>query len=386
MAIKDSPYKFASLLIIGATFLSACGEVQQKPAPIPPAVTVAEVAQQNIHRTATFVGRTEAIDDVQIRSRVGGPLLSRQFREGEDIAKGDLLFEIDPATYQTQVTQRKSALAKATSNVTIAKRNYARGRKLVKSGTISATDMDTLTNKLDSALAELAQAEATLKESNLQLSYTQIHAPIDGRIGRSLFAIGDIVSPSSDTLVSIVKLQPLYVSFQINENALNAAMTKFEDELEAISPDDFIVELRLPNGDLYHEQGHLEFIDNRVDASTGTIRVRSIFPNANKSLLPGQYVNVIVKEKTASPVTLIPQAAIQEDQQGRFVMIVDQDEKALRKNVTMGESYGYNWEVKTGLELGDRVIVQGLQKIRQGAVVTATEEQVKPFEEDSMTH
>jgi membrane fusion protein (multidrug efflux system) len=385
MAIKDSPYKFATLAIIGISFLSACGEAKQKPAPIPPAVTVTEVSQQQIQRTATFVGRTEAIDDVRIRSRVGGPLLKRQFKEGEDIAKGDLLFEIDPATYQTQVTQQKSALAKATSNVTIAKRNYARGRQLVESGTISATDMDTLTNKLDSALAELAQAEASLKESNLQLGYTKVHAPIDGRIGRSLFSIGDIVSPSSDTLVNIVKLQPLYVAFQINEKALSAAMTKFEDELEALSPDDFIVELRLPDGDLYHEQGHLEFIDNRVDASTGTIRIRSIFANANKSLLPGQYVNVIVREKLATAVTLIPQAAIQEDQQGRFVMVVDKDNKALRKNVKMGENYGYNWEVISGLELGDQVIVQGLQKIRQGAVVTATEELIKPFE-DTTTH
>jgi membrane fusion protein (multidrug efflux system) len=385
MAIKDSPYKFATLVIIGISFLSACGEAKQKPAPIPPAVTVTEVSQQQIQRTATFVGRTEAIDDVRIRARVGGPLLKRQFKEGEDIAKGDLLFEIDPATYQTQVTQQKSALAKATSNVTIAKRNYARGRQLVESGTISATDMDTLTNKLDSALAELTQSEASLKESNLQLSYTQIHAPIDGRIGRSLFSIGDIVSPSSDTLVNIVKLQPLYVAFQINEKALSAAMTKFEDEVEALSPDDFIVELRLPDGGLYHEQGHLEFIDNRVDSSTGTIRIRSIFANANKSLLPGQYVNVIVREKLATAVTLIPQAAIQEDQQGRFVMVVDKGNKALRKNVTMGENYGYNWEVESGLELGDRVIVQGLQKIRQGAVVTATEELIKPFE-DTTTH
>ena len=368
------------LFLISTVFaVVSCSKEVELPSPPPPAVIVVTAQQERVKPSVEFVGRIESMDDVKIRSRVGGVLLKRFFKEGEDIKKGTPLFEIDPAPFKAVLSDRKARVNKANSDVDIAKRNYKRGKKLAKDGLISQLDMDKLSNQLDSATASLQQAQAGLEEARLNLSYTKINAPLDGRVGKSMFALGDVINPSSDTLTTLVKLDPMYVSFQINEKAM---ISVFQRDLQQNQEKklDYIVKLRFSNDTLYGGEGKIDFLNNRVDSTTGTMSLRALFDNPENLLLPGQYVDVIILTKDDTQAILIPQSSVQEDQQGRFVMIVDQDNKVSRRRVEMGSRYDINWEVNSGLKVGDRVIVEGLQKVRASIVVKPTEQKIKPFE------
>ncbi len=362
----------------------SCSKEVELPPPSPPAVLVVTAKLESVKPSVEFVGRIESMDDVKIRSRVGGVLLKRFFKEGEDVKKDTPLFLIDPAPFKTALRDRQARVNKSKSDVEIAGRNFKRGEKLAKDGLISRLDMDKLSNQLDSATSSQQQAQAGLDEAKLNLGYTTIKAPLDGRIGKSLFAQGDVISPSSDTLTTLVKLDPINVSFQVNEKAM---LTGFQAELKAgqeISSD-YIVKLRFSNDTLYDIEGKIDFLNNRVDPTTGTMSLRALFDNPDSLLLPGQYVDVIILSDNDTQAILIPQSSVQEDQQGRFVMLVGKDNKVSRRRVEMGSRYEINWEVASGLKAGDRVIVEGLQKVRSGIVVTPTEQEIKAFETPQAT-
>ncbi len=361
--------------------LSGCGEGAQAPQATPPSVLVVTAKEEPVHPRVEFVGRTESIEDVKIRTRVGGVLLHRFFKEGDDVKQGAALFEIDPAPFRTVVSERRAGLQKARSDLQIATRNHARGKTLVEQGVISRLDMDKLGNQYESAKAGLQKAEAGLKEAELNLGYTKILAPLDGRIGRSKFALGDVVNPGTDTLASLVKLDPIYVAFQVSEKAI-VSSTQAMLERERRGEDEgynITMQLRLPNDTIYEHEGRIQFMDNRVDAATGTLSVRATFPNPDALLLPGQYVDVIIIAKDPERVVMIPQASIQEDQQGRFVMLVDENNVVARRRVEMGQRYGIDWAVESGLKPGERVIVEGLQKVRAGITVEVAEREHAPF-------
>ncbi len=348
------------------------------------AVVVATVGAEAVVPFKEFVGRTEASEDVQVNARVSGPLIRRDFSEGQDVEKGALLFQIDPAPYAAQLAQAEAQLKQAQSTLKVAINNFKRGEEIFKKGVISAMEMDKLTGDKLTAEAAVTGAEATVEEARLNLSYTNIYAPISGRISRSQVSIGDLISPQTP-MATLVQLDPIWVNFQASEKAVaDARQTASGDASRPIKLESLVLSLVLPNGDTYEEQGKIDFVDNRVDAQTGTIGIRATFPNPHQGVLPGMFATVLVKAPASQQALLIPQIAIQEDQQGRFVMVVGDDNKVSKRLVKMGKRYGIKWEVDEGLSEGEKIVVEGLQKIREGAEVTYTEQTVEPFAEKSV--
>ncbi len=372
---------FAPLAIV----LTGCLEEKQAQfqAP-PPSVTVQTIKMEQIDPFTEFVGRTQATEDVVIKARVKGNLLSRSFEGGHDVKKGDLLFEIDPAPYLAIVNQKKASLtqAKATNEIAVIK--WKRGKLLHDAGTISDMNMDELiAAKLKSA-AEVTAAKASLDASNLDLKYTKIVAPIDGRISRTHVSIGDLISPDTTEMATLVQLDPVWVNFQASEKAMVAAQkmaTGMNVKVNSLS--ELLMNIKLADGETYPHQGEIDFVDNRVDQSTGTLAIRATFPNPEKMLLPGQYVTVVITAPETQSAILVPQASVQEDQQGRFVLVVDNKNEVKKRIVKMGQRFGIKWEVEDGVNEGDKVIVEGIQKVRPGIKVKATEQTAEAFASQS---
>lgn len=376
-----SRYCHAIIIISGLLLISACNQKQEQQVRLA-AVTVATAQKETIKPSIEFVGRAESTDDIKIRSRVAGVLTNRYFKQGQDIEKGAKLFEIDPAPFKAALNAEQAKFDKAKADLTIAKRNFKRGKELVKDNVISQLDMDKLTNQFEVAKSSIQQAQAGVETAKLNLGYTIIKAPLSGRIGKSLFALGDVINPSADTLTTLVKMDPMYVSFQVSEKAMVTFYQEVIKQKEAkhVDKSTYIVELRLSNGSRYPQQGNIDYLSNRIDPATGTMNLRALFSNPDSLLLPGQYLDVIIMAKKETSAILIPQSAVQEDQQGKFVMTVAENNKVAKTRVTMGNQYDLKWEVASGLKVGDRVIVEGLQKVRAGAEVTTTEQKIKPFE------
>ena len=370
--------------VISLIFLAGCGDgsadkQENKNAPLP-SVVVSTVKNVSINPTRRFVGRTEAVEDVQIKARVSGYLLSMDFNEGQDVSKGDLLFEIDPKPYQAEVSKLVADVSRQQAALTNAKRNYRRGDELIEKGFISAMEMDDLISRRDQSKASLESSQAALESAKLNLSYTKIIAPISGRIGRKSLSIGDLVSPDSGVLVTIVTVDPMYVTFDVSEKLVSEAAIKKGSQTERVRTLP-IPRIELPNGDIYEQEGQFDFIDNRVDPATGTVKVRAVFPNEKGGLIPGQYVTAVVSSSSAHEAILVPQVAVSEDQQGHFVMVVDEGNKVKAQRVEMGERIDVSWVVEKGLTTGAQVIVEGIQKVRAGQEVDVIEQTAKAFEE-----
>jgi membrane fusion protein (multidrug efflux system) len=372
--------KQTSLMAFALAFiLSGCDstpDVQQK---MITSVIATRVITEQVMPTQEFVGRTEASKDVFINSQVSGLLLERKFKEGSHVTKGDVLFEIDPNQYQKQVTQRQAMLKQNQASFELAQNNFGRGKKLVASGAISETDYDQLKTRKLEAEQKLEQTSSELEEANLNLSYATVTAPISGRIGKSMVAEGALVTPERQ-LANLVQLDPMWVSFQISETELNEIQHLNAAE-RASSPKvtDLDIRLRFSNGDYYSETGHIDFFDNRVDSTTGTFSLRASFSNSDSILLPGQYVKAEVANAVTKEAILIPQQAVQEDQEGRFVMVVNADNIIEKRVLRLGNRYGIQWEVIEGLKNNDSVVVEGLQRIRPGLEVKASYENILPF-------
>ncbi|WP_051311654.1 efflux RND transporter periplasmic adaptor subunit [Zooshikella ganghwensis] len=372
----------ATLILITFLGISTTGCEQEPITQEPPAVIVTTVKEDKIFHSIDLVGRTEASEDVNIRSRVEGTLLERHFNEGDEVAKNQLLFTLDPAPYQAVVDQSQSEIERLQAILDEAKINFDRGERLVKKGTISQSQMDELTSKKIQAESALKGAQAQLEKAALNLSYTKITAPITGRIGKSLLSLGDLVTPNQDTLATIVKLDPIYVNFQVNEKAFVDFQEEARKRISAGQEEPSVVpQLRLSNDKMYPHDGQLDFMDNRVDQATGTIKIRAVFPNDNKMLLPGQYVTLILRQKTPQQALLVPQASVQENQQGKFVLVVNSEKVVEARPVKLGQRVKTRWEVIDGLNPGETIITEGIQKVKIGGKVKPTEQQVAPFKE-----
>ncbi|GIU33885.1 efflux RND transporter periplasmic adaptor subunit [Shewanella schlegeliana] len=370
------------VLILSAAVISGCGDAPAPQQAVLPSVIVNTAHKEMITPKSEFVGRTRASEDVVIKPQIQGQLLKRSYVEGDDISAGDLLFEIDPSTYEAELAQHQAVLKQAKASRDVAVMNWERGRRLLPDGMISAQDMDELTSRKLTTAAGVVQAEAAVEAAKLQLSYTKVFAPISGRVSQSEVSLGDIITPQTE-MANIVQLQPMWVNFQIAEKALITAQQQFSKAKEKeIKIEDLVMRLRLPNGTMFDEVGHIDFIGNRVDAATGTLPVRATFKNANSLMLPGLFVTLVVESPITENALLIPQAAVQEDQQGRFVMVVNEQDEVQKRVVELGERFGVEWRVLSGLEDGDRIVVEGLQKIRPGIKVNPVEQEVVPFKED----
>jgi membrane fusion protein (multidrug efflux system) len=351
--------------------LAACAE---DPPPPPMVEVVVDAAVTRPYQPrASFVGRLHAQDDVSIQARVSGYLLSRNFVEGDYVLAGDLLYEIDPAELEAQEARAKADLAKARANQAVADRNYNRGSELLPDGNISASEMDRLTASKLEADAGVESAKAQLKTAEVNLAYTRILAPISGRIGRSNFSPGDLIGPDSGPLTTLVSIDPIQALFQISEATLVGAVADRMHEnarnLNDIDFSDLTVKLELSNRSQFSETGYIDYFSNRVSETTGTLEARALVPNPRGVLLPGQYVRVILERTEEVDALFVPQAAVQADQQGSFVLVVVGG-VVQRHNVVLGERVDEYVVVTQGLEEGEQIIVRGLQQVRPGQPVT----------------
>ncbi|MGR5177343.1 efflux RND transporter periplasmic adaptor subunit [Vibrio mediterranei] len=370
------------IAVLPLALLAGCDSEPQTVAQVKPSVKVLEVTMKAITPSEEFVGRTEATQDIQIKSKVRGNLLKTYFEEGSMVTKGDLLFEVDPEQYEAAVKASKALVAQSTAAYETAVRNFKRGEGLIEDNYISQADYDNLlSNKLQNAAA-LQSANAELDNAKLELGYTKIHAPFSGRIGRAEVFVGDLIIPDQTELVNLVQVEPMWVNFQLPERVIISAQKAAKLAEHDYSIEDLPVRLRFPDGSEFDETGTIDFIDNRVDATTGTLAVRAKFANSNHVVVPGLYVTAIIEAPTVQEVMLIPQRAVQEDQQGRYVLTVDSDKVVKRKNVVLGKRYGVDWELEQGLEKGELVITEGLQKARVGAEVDYEMDTVQPFDEN----
>ena len=359
-------YRLMPLLSI--VMLIACSEeAQQRP---PVQVVVDEVVSEPYQPKSEYVGRLQARDDVGIEAKVTGYLLTRDFREGQFVERDQILYTIESSEYEAALARAKADLASAVANQANAERNYKRGKELLPRGAISQAEMDDLTAKKLDADARIESANAQIFSAEVNLAFTTIRAPISGRIGRSIASVGDLVGPTSGNLTTLVSIDPIEALFTISEATYVAAISgRMSDGATVDALRDIEVTLELTNGVVYPEVGMIDYIANRVDQTTGTLESRASIPNPHSALVPGQYVRVILKSTTLLYGLFLPQAAVQADQQGSFVLIVDGGSVVQRRNVELGDRFDDLVLVKKGVEEGDRAIVRGLQQVRPGMPV-----------------
>ncbi|BBO75732.1 hemolysin secretion protein D [Desulfosarcina widdelii] len=356
------------IMLILAT-ASHAGAQSKAQAP-PPLVEVAVITEKAVNPPMTHVGRVEAIQAVDVQARVQGYLEKVAFTEGSRVKSGDLLYVIEQAPYAAQVKADDAKAAEARAALSKA-RQYRERLQNVRSGGVSKTDLETALADEQEAQAKVNQAVATLDVSRLNLDYTTIKSPISGRIGVSNFTRGNLVGPESGPLARIVQLNPIRVVYSVSESdrvdvllGIQGQGKSFEDAKK-----DLVPHLRLPNGAMYALPGRIEFTDNEVDSTTGTVAVRAMFDNPDELLLPGQFVTVELSLANPQNMPVVPQRAVLEDRQGQYVFVVDTENRVQRRNIATGVTIGTQWAVKSGLMAGETVVVSGVQKIRTGQTV-----------------
>ena len=358
------------LPLVGVALLAACEQQAETsaatPASPPPAVTVISLQPTEVTPGAGFNGRVVAVDEVQLRARVTGFLEQRRFEEGADVQAGDLLFVIEKAPYQAVVEQRRAELASAEANRANTAVQLQRGEELVKNDNIPAAEVDQRRAADQMAAAQILEAQAALEQAEINLGYTEIHAPIAGRIGRADLSVGNLVGPDSGVLATIVSQDPIYVTFPVTQRQLLAHRGERGDP---------VVRVTLPDGTLYEHPGTLNFLDVQVDPGTDTVTVRGELPNPDRILVDGQFVGVRVERGEPERVLAVPQASLQVDQAGPYVLVVGGDDKVEARRVTLGDVEGEQVVVESGLNEGERIIVEGIQKVRPGMTVAVSEAQ-----------
>jgi membrane fusion protein (multidrug efflux system) len=353
-------------LALGPVALAAGTASAQQAAP---AVTVVEVEQRDITPSVSFTGRIEAVDKVDLRARVEGFLDQRLFEEGQEVKARDLLFVIEKAPYQAEIETVNAAIARAQATLDLAEIERRRQAELVRKQATAQAWLDEATGKAGEARADLRRQQASLITAKLNLGYTDVKAPIAGRIGRSMFSVGDFVGPSSETLATIVSQDPMYVTFPVTQRQL--LMVRKGANAASRDPKNIAVKVQLADGSLYEQVGRLNFVDVQVNPGTDTVQVRATLPNPDGILVDNQLVSVLVETAEPQAALVIPQQAVQVDQAGRFVLKVDAENKVQVQRITVSAEHEGYYVVTNGLTQGERVITEGLQKVRPGMVVDA---------------
>src|SRR6202162_5828642 len=367
---------WAALFILAA--FTSCKKPAAETLASPPEVLVTDVVQKDVPLIRQWVGTLNGIQNAQVRARETGYLQTIAYRQGGYVKKGDLLFEIDPRPFIAALDQAKSQLAEAQATLLGVELDAKRAKELFQGKVISEQEYTNKTQDYQTKLAAAAAAQAAVDDANLNLAYTKILSPLDGIAGQQQAQIGDLVGSGSNTvLATVAQIKPIWCLFPISEQDY----WQFADRLKEMMavPEDKRperVELILPNGSVYQHKGKFAFVDRSVDAKTGTIQIAVAFPNPELTLRPGQYVTARGEIGTIPKALLIPHRAISELQGGDQVGIGNPDGKAEIRAVTIGQVYGQSIVITNGLKAGEKVIVEGFQKIRQGAPVSA-----KPYSE-----
>src|SRR5712672_3920457 len=363
------------LIVLLAVTLSGCGDKPpQQPAAGPPPVTVAQPVKRIVTDWDEFTGRFEAVEEVQVRARVGGFVTSVEFRDGAFVNTGDLLYVIDSRPFEAVAEQADGQLSDARAKAELARRELDRALTLVQTSAVSESIVDQRRQTLQAAHAAEMQAEGALKAAKLNIEFTHVMAPITGRVSRHLVSVGNLVQGSEGNatlLTSIVTLDPINIYFDVDEATyLKNNKLWFEGRRPSSRDTANPVEVTLAGETKPSKEGKMDFLDNRLDVSTGTLRSRAIIPNNDLSILPGQFGRVRLIGSSPYDALLLPDTAIATDQSRKIVFVVKDDNTVEAKAVVLGPLDEGLRVVRDGLKAEDRVIVDGLQRARVGAKVT----------------
>lgn len=357
-----------ALIAIGFRFVtSSIGGMMKQKARLnvaPPNVVVQQIEENNVIRTFDAPGRVVSKYQVSIMARISGYLQKSFFKEGDYVKAGETLFLIEPAEYQNASNVAGANIQNIKAQLAYANKQLARAEELVRQDYIAKAKYDEILANRDALQAQLSAAQSNYKDTNRNLSYTRVKAPVDGRIGIIDVTVGNYVTPSSGSLTTINSTNPIYVTFPLSSEDY-AAISSIDKKADARRK----VELFFQNGDKYELNGVQDFLDNKVDQTTGTVTLRATFQNPNNKLLHGEFVNVRLFANNPVKVPVVPIVAVQENQEGKYVYTIDN--KGLPKLTyikTQGQS-GDNWIVKDGLKHGDKVIVEGILKVTPGSPV-----------------
>ena len=358
---------FRSILI--TLFLAACvkeeaGKQNNQAAAmqaIPVTVVLAQATSQPM--TVEAVAQTEGASEVEVRPRVGGIVLKKMFEEGAPVKAGQTLFLIDPAPFQIALSLAKAQVAEQQARITQTSRESGRLKELLATQSISQREYDNATSDVSISQAGMMQAQASIKEAELNLSYTQVRAPVSGIAGRFQLSVGALVAANTSLLTTIIQISPIWVRFSLSESEL----ITLGGQVNTNSVQD--VSLILGNGQEYASKGKINFAANQINPSLGTQELRATFANNDKQLLPGQFVRARISTGMREGVFLIPQTAVLTNDQGKFVYVVNAKNEAVPQPVKVAEWAGSNWIILDGLKQNDRVIIDNLIKLRPGAVV-----------------
>jgi len=372
------PFLFAALFAV----LPACGQNKQAgPPPGEPEVTVVTLAPERMTLTTVLPGRTSAHLMSDVRPQVGGIIQKRLFKEGSDVKAGELLYQIDPATYQAAYDSARGTLAKAEANALPARLKAERFANLVKVNGVSKQDNDDAQAAHLQAQAEVISSKAALETARINLSYTRVTSPIAGRIGKSTVTPGALVTANQATaLATVQQIDPIYVDVtQSSAEVMRLKRDLASGKLKQAGADGAKVKLLFEDGSAYAKEGVLQFSDITVDQNTGVITLRALFPNPGHDLLPGLYVRAVLEEGVNEQAILVPQAAVSRDSKGNAqAMVVKADGVVEMRTLGVDRVVGDKWLVSSGLAAGDRVIVEGLQKVKPGGKAKAIEAAAKP--------
>jgi len=365
------------VILTGCLILTGCGKqsatVAKAPG-TPPEVGVIVIQPQRVALTTELAGRTSAFLIAEVRPQVGGIIQKRLFTEGSDVRAGEVLYQIDPATYQAAYDSAKASLARAEANVIPARLKADRYKDLVKINAVSRQDDDDAVAALRQAEADVAFTKAAVETARINLAYTKVTAPISGRIGRSSVTDGALVTASQPVaLATIQQLGSMYVDVtQSSAELLRLKQNLASGLLKSNGAAQARAKLLLEDGSAYPSSGILKFSDVTVDQSTGSITLRAVFPNPNQMLLPGMFVRAVLEEGVNEHAILVPQRGVTRNPDGNaMVMVVGAEEKVEPRVIKVVRTMGDDWLVSEGLKAGERVILEGLQKARPGTPVKA---------------
>jgi membrane fusion protein (multidrug efflux system) len=349
--------------------IAGCEDKKQAAAP-PPAVGVRPVTLKGVNQSFEFVGHVKAINQLDVRARIEGFLDKILFTEGQDVKVGDLLYQIEKVQFQAQVDQAKANLASAEALTINANLQYGRNAELAKDQWRPQSAVDQTKAALDSDRAKVLQTRAALTQAEVNLGYTDIRSPIDGRIGRTAYTLGNLVNPASGVLATIVSQDPMYVLFPVSVRDLEvirASRSGPDGNLTKIE-----IRLRLASGQEYAERGVWNLTDPQVDQQTDSLIMRATIPNPHRQLIDGQFVTAQIRQRQEQPRLVIPQVALQVDQSGYYALVVDGAHKVEQRRVQTGPTRDVDVVVTAGLREGENVIVDGVQKVRPGQIVEET--------------
>lgn len=371
-------YPLHSLLLLAATALVAGCNPSTAGAPAPkapvPEVAVYTVAPRAVAITTELPGRTSAYQVAEVRPQVGGLVRQRLFTEGGDVTAGAPLYQIDAAPYQAAFNSARAALAKAKANLAAATPKVARYKELVAIEGVSRQDYDDAVAAAGQAQAEVEAAAAALETARINLDYTKVAAPISGRIGRSSVTQGALVTAGqAAALATVQQLDPIYVD--VTQSSTDLLRLKRDVEAGSLKQGGQArVTLILPDGSKYAQEGKLQFADASVDPGTGNVVLRALFPNPKHDLLPGMFVRAVVESGVDAQAILVPQQGVTRNPKGEATaLVLNKDNKVEQRVLATGAAIGDQWQVKAGLVAGDRVIIDGLQKVKPGATAVAAQ-------------